>query len=134
MPKPELGPIAVGDQLLVIPTSYGNRRAVSKPIEATVTKAARVWIELRETNQVMSMARTWRLRRDTQHDGGNGNYHDRFVSAEQWSWEHRIREALKVLNDAKAAPDFGSWWRRDGDRLLALADFIAAYDAQHPIV
>jgi hypothetical protein len=129
MPRPALGKVAVGDRLLVIPTTY-NSRTRQEPVPATVTKAARVWIDLEEITD--GYARTWRLRLDTQHDGGNGNYHDRFVTPEQYAWEQRISGAWETLRVAKAAPDLGSPWRRDEERLLALADFIRTYDEQHP--
>ena len=131
MPKPTLGPVAVGDQLLVI--SAPSKWHPKQPTEVVVVKKGRIWIDLREVNQVASMARTWRMRLDTQNDGNTiGAGGDRFVTAEQQAWEQRIGDARAVLRDAKVSPDSASLWNRDEGRLLALADFIRAYDTEHP--
>jgi hypothetical protein len=127
MPKPELGPVAVGDRLLVIPATYNNR-IKREPVLAKATKVARVWVDLEEVTGA-TQPRTWRLRLDTQNDGGEGGYRDRFVTPDQYAWERQITEATAVLRAAKAHPDFGSPWAK-GDRLLALADFIRQYDEQ----
>ncbi len=127
MTKPPLGKIAVGDHLLVFEARYNSGRTLYPPIAAVVEKVGRVWVDLREANNVRSQARTWRLRLDTQHDGSKTNYHDRFVTAEQYAWEGRVSDARDVLREAKVTPDAGSPWKSD-DRLLALADFIRAHD------
>lgn len=130
MPKPELGPIAVSDKLIVIVPTYSSRRDDAK-VNVVVTKASRVWIELTEVEQVRSMARTWRMRRDTQNDG-NGRYGPRFVTPEQHDWEGRVHAAWKELTSAGINPTGSSLWRTDEDRFLALADFLRAYNAEHP--
>lgn len=125
MPKPPLGKVAVGDQLLVI-RSFSRFRD-NDPVPVTVTKAGRVWVELAPESGGMA----WRMRIDTQ-DGGSGyGYGDRFVTQEQYEWEQRVTAARNVLREARLIPDGASPWHRD-DRLLALAEFVRTYDEQHP--
>ena len=130
MPKPTLGPVAVGDRLLVIGRTYTGHD--KDPIEATATKIGRAWITLTETSQVRSMARTWRMRLDTQDDGTDGNYLDTFRTPEQHAWQVRTDTARRDLFDAGIMPSGGSPWGTDETRLLVLADFIRAYDTEHP--
>lgn len=134
MPRPALGKVAVGDELLVIEASYNNSRIQKLPITAVVEKAGRVWVDLVERDQVKSHRRTWRLRLDTQDTGSKYSHTDRFVTAEQHAWEQRTKAARKVLFEAGISFNtMQSWrWDRDEDRLLALAAFVADYDAEHP--
>lgn len=130
MPRPALGKVAVGDRLLVIPATYSNRMK-QEAVLAQVTKVARIWVDLEEVTDARR-ARTWRLRLDTQHDGANSGYHDRLLTPDQYTWEQEINAAHETLRSAKAAPDWDSPWRRDEERLLALATFIRTYDQEHP--
>lgn len=133
MPRPALGPVNVGDTLLVFEARYHRSKIPNPPIDATVVKVGRVWIDLEEANEVASFRRTWRLRLDTQDDGTKGSaYHDRFMTADQYAWQQKVSEARQVLDDAKIRLDFGSPWREDEDRLFALAEFVRAYDANRP--
>lgn len=133
MPRPALGPVRVGDTLLVFEARYYRSKTPNLPIEAEVTKVGRVWIELRAVHDVRSMAKTWRLRLDTQDDGTKGSaYHDQFMTPAQHAWQQKVSDARQVLDDAKIRLDFGSPWREDEDRLFALAEFVRAYDANHP--
>jgi hypothetical protein len=121
-------PVAVGDQLLVI-RPFSRYRS-NNPIEVVVTKAARVWIEMEEINQVPSQRRKWRMRRNMQNDGNGDRYHtDRFVTAEQYAHEQRVEAAETYLRrEAKACPDFASPWFQDKERLIALANFLRRHD------
>lgn len=131
MPRPALGPLTVGDHLTLIQAS--NRWRPTPNLDVEVVKKGRIWIDLREVNQVASMARTWRMRLDSQNDGNAvGAGGDRFVTAEQQAWEQRIGDARAVLREAKVIPDYASRWNHDEERQLALADFIRAYDADQP--
>lgn len=131
MPKPALGPVKVGDTLLVFLARYGRDRTPPAPIEATVAKVGRIWIELQDPDSTGRFGRTWRLRLDTQDDGSKGSaYHDRFVTAAQFAWEQRVAAARADVASLKL--DWTSPWLRNEDRLLALAAFVAAYDADHP--
>lgn len=130
MTKPDLGPVNVGDRLLVISKTYNGKD--KDPIETVVTKAARVWITLTETYQVRSMARTWRMRLDTQDTADGTNYRDAFRTPEQHAWHVRISEAWTALTAAGINPSYGSPWRTDEDRLLALGAFLRQYDTDHP--
>lgn len=127
MPKPELGKVAVGDRLLVIARRQAHRD--EDPVEAEVTKVARVWIEL----QAVGDRRTWRMRLDTRTDGSECGYPTRFATREQYAIEQRADAAEKYLRTVRACPDPGSPWFNDPDRLLALANFIRQYDGLDPI-
>lgn len=131
MPKPELGPVAVGDRLLVIIPKYNN--PYPEPIKADVTKVGRVWIEMEETEQPRSFKRAWRLRLDTQDNGTtSGRYGERFLTADQYAWEERIRLVDAALFDAGISLNNSTPWR-DGERRLALANFIREYDGLDPL-
>jgi hypothetical protein len=131
MPKPALGKVAVGDRLLLIIPKYNN--PYPEPVKADVTKVGRVWVEMEETEQVRSFKRTWRLRLDTQNDGtANGRYNERFVTAEQYAWDERVRLAGATLSDAGISLNNSTPWR-DDDRLLALANYIRQHDGLNPL-
>lgn len=72
------------------------------------------------------------MRRDTQNDGGQTGYAPRFVTPEQHAWEQRVDAARKALFDAGITVNWASDWNQDQDRFLALAAFVAGYDAEHP--
>jgi hypothetical protein len=126
MSKPELGKVAVGDQLLVI-RPFNRYRADNDPIPVAVTKVGRVWIEAAEANQVRSQARTWRMRLDTQNEGGQYSQQDRFVTAEQYAWEQRRNAADAYLREIDFMPGFKSPWRAE-DRRLDLANLLRRHD------
>jgi hypothetical protein len=92
--KPELGPVKAGDKVIVI---SGSRRGSHR--EAVVTKAARVWLDLVETDD-STYPMTWRMRRDTQTDGGKYGSPTRFVTPEQLAWEEAERLADDFLKEA----------------------------------
>lgn len=120
MAKPELGKVAVGDRLLVIRT---NNRIHREPIDAVVVKVGRAWISL----EAISGHSAWRMRLDTQDEAtGFGYGGDRFVTPAQHEWEQREAEAQRVLSDAMVSVYRGRWG--EGERLLALAEFIRTYD------
>jgi hypothetical protein len=124
MSKPELGDIAVGDKLIVIPCIRGryDRR---EPREVVVTKAARVWIEMKSTSDD-KYNYTWRMRRDTQDEGGQHSPAWRFATVEQKKWEDREREASRFLDEAGI--EFS--WKRSrykGDK-VTLANIIRKHE------
>jgi hypothetical protein len=129
--KPELGRVAVGDRLLVIVPRYSSPYPV--PTETDVTKVGRIWVEMEETGQARSFKRTWRLRLDTQ-DGGSSpsRFVERFVTAEQYAYEERLRTARAALFDAGISLNGNTPWR-DDERSLALANFIRQHDGLDPL-
>lgn len=129
MPRPELGKLAVGDQVLVIPGGFFRNKP--EPVLATVTKVARVWVEMKRSDGD-GWPKDWRFRLDTQHDGTDSNYRARFFTPEQYAWKEKIDEARETLRAAKIFPEYSSPWHTDEDRLTALADFVRAYNEQHP--
>lgn len=130
MPRPALGKVAVGDRLLVFPRSYSRRSGERGPVEAVVSKVGRVWVELTEVDSTGTTPAMWKLRMDTQRSDSGTNYNDRFVTPEQYAWEQKISEAQHVVSGLMI--ESRSLWMKDEDRLFALADFVRAYDAEHP--
>lgn len=122
--KPELGKVAIGDHLLVIPATYARRPP--EPVEAVVTKVARVWTELEEAAGE-GRKRTWRMRLDTQDEGGDSHYCARFRTREQHAWEQRLMAADTCLREAGVGLGHGKPWQ-EPDRRIALANMIRAYD------
>lgn len=130
MLKPELGKVAVGDRLLVIPASYG--RGALDPVEVVATKAGRVWVELAATDDVRSFARTWRMRLDTQNINSGYSSQDRFVTREQYAWEQRESAVHQYLIDIGIRPDRDSPWDSSDQRLI-LANLLRAHDGLDPL-
>ncbi|WP_035796383.1 beta barrel domain-containing protein [Kitasatospora mediocidica] len=126
MSKPELGKVAVDDQLIVI-RPFNRYRADNAPIPAAVTKVGRIWIELAQVNQVRSQSWTWRMRLDTQNEGAQHSQSDRFVTAEQYAWEQRVAEANAYLREVDLVPGFKSPWYAE-DRRLELANLLRRHD------
>lgn len=120
MSRPELGPLTVGQKVLVIEADHYRRK--SEPVPATVTKVARVWVTLTEIT-ARPHPREWRMRIDVQRE----NHRDysqldaRFVTPEQWAYEHRETEARAFLKEERITIEYGSPWR---DRAVELADLI----------
>jgi hypothetical protein len=117
--RPALGDVKVGDELLVLPTSYG--RSHLDPIPVRVTTAARVWLTMKPIDE--SRRREYRMRRDTQ-DTNNGYSHGgRFVTAEQYAWEQARNAAFKSLRGQGIELRTDSPWH---GREIELADIIRA--------
>jgi hypothetical protein len=125
MPKPELGPIAVGDHMLVIPATYSHKP--SEAIEAAITKADRVWIELEEVNPRPSRPRAWRMRRDTQDDGTDGIRRNRFLTHEQYAWHERRQAAYVYLMSTGIRLEGSSPWS-EPDRQVELANLLRRHE------
>jgi hypothetical protein len=123
MSRPELGTVSVGDRLLVIPARYG--RTPTEPIEVTVTKVARIWIDMAATDK--SAWPRYRLRRDTQHDGGESNYRTRFVTREQYAWEQRLRQVNEYLREAGVDLAWNKPWNTD-ERRIVLANLMRQHE------
>ena len=124
-PRPELGELKPGQQVMVYRSRNGmrNRSPEEYAIPAQVVKAARVWVEL-EAPEGALYRQTWRMRRDTQDEGTQySGSNDQFVTIEQHEWEETRRWALGFLRengiDIRRA---GTW---DG-REIELADIISA--------
>lgn len=131
MSKPELGRVAVGDRLLVIPARYG--RGQLEPRLAAVVKASRVWIDLEDVGDDRWRSQTWRLRLDTQDTGSGYSNRDRFVTTEQYAWEVRQSAVSIYLREQGITVEPGSPWRRDEDSLLTLANLLRQHDGLDPL-
>lgn len=121
--RPDLGPIAEGDKVIVRLLHYRN----STYVEATVTKAARVWLTITEnapdSHDEGFRAREWRMRRDTQNTGSDSGYGESFQTPEQREWERRSTEASNFLFDQGISLRHESPWNSDGQR-MRLADIL----------
>lgn len=119
--RPSLGDIKPGDPVIVTRRGYRTRTNV----EAHVTKTARVWITLQETNQVASLAKTWRMRRDTQNEGSGSATQDSFATPEQHAWDQCIDDADRYLREQGIEVRHSSDWY-PAHRRMQLADLIRA--------
>lgn len=120
MTRPQLGPLKPGDPVIVT----NPDRPRSEPMQAHVVKAARVWIDLRETDQVGSFARTWRMRRDTQNEAtGYGHGGQRFATPDQYDWDRRLADADAFLREQGIELRIGGAWR-EPHRRLQLAELL----------
>jgi hypothetical protein len=128
MPKPELGPVKVGDRLLVIPAGYG--RGPREPVPCAVTKVGRVWVELTEVTD--SRPRSWKLRLGTQDAGSGYSNRDRFVTPEQYAWEQRDSAVHQYLVDVGIRPDRDSPWD-SAERRIVLANLLRQHDGLPPL-
>ncbi len=120
MPMPELGPLSVGDEVVVITEpQFAGRRAR----RAVVAKAAPVWIDLKEVDGEGVYPRTWRMRRDTQDDAAEIGFPEVFRTPEQWKWEQRDIEAAEYLQEQGVELAYRSPWI---GRRAELADALRA--------
>lgn len=104
--------LKVGDTVIVVDRSSGRE---GQTYRATVEKAARVWLTLimvPDTKNGERYLRTWRLRRDTQGEGGTVYGHPTcFYTLEQWAAREAETDARKVLSAAGISVDYGSPFR-----------------------
>lgn len=131
MSRPELGPLAEGDEVIVVLRRPHGRVRRAELIPARVVKAARVWIEIdsldgQDTERAGWMPkRTWRMRRDTQNEGHDSYYQARFVTPAQHEYEQREQAARDLLNELGIELRSNSPWCPI-DRRMQLADLIRA--------
>jgi hypothetical protein len=114
--------VKVGDRVIV--TQWGH----GPPVEATVTKAARVWLEITESDGSKRYPTTWRMRRDTQQENvtdrtpGAGTYQAQFYTPEQWAEKRRVTEARDLLVSLSITVP----WEWPDERRVKLADVLHA--------
>jgi hypothetical protein len=119
--RPALGTLKVGDPVLLIEPSY-RRSTDDRYIPATVVKIARVWVAIQpEPNEGYARAER-RMRLDTQDDGSNSNYRERFVTPEQRAYDERMTAARQTLTNVGIRFDYHSPFWRDDAATLALAE------------
>ncbi len=114
MSRPELGAVAVGDEVFV---REGGHRGSARP--ATIAKVGRVWLTLKSTES----GREWRMRRDRQTTGSGVGYETSFCTPDQLAYDRQASAASAFLQGQGISVNFGSpWW--DSDGRIALADLI----------
>lgn len=111
MKRPDLGKLAVGDEVFVI--------IRGQHIPARVAKVGRVWVDLDEIDDRFRYPRSWRMRQDTQADGSG--YGSRFVTPAQHDWEARHDAAEKYLEEQGIAFRYGSPWDTSERRIMLAA-------------
>jgi hypothetical protein len=124
MPRPELGKLTVGDQVIVIQPIH---RGAPHMYDATVTKVARVWIDLVEVTD-RTYPRVWRMRMNNQTDGGTTGIPTRFVTAEQYAWEQREKQARDYLREIRVEVWRGPW---NNDQ-VTFANLIRTHEGLEP--
>lgn len=90
MSRPELGPIAVGDEVFVR-RHHGRSWDV---IPATIVKIGRTWVTLRAADRPQE----WRMRIDKQTTGGTTNYEPIFLTPAQLAYDKELAAARKLLD------------------------------------
>lgn len=138
MPATEVGQldIKVGDTLIVEPcANFSPRGRKPEPVEVTVTKAARVWVEMTKTGEEPNFGNTWRMRRDTQ-DSGDRKYsqhNSHFYSVEQFEERQLVAGCRQILKDAKVDFDWRSPLYGNNEFLVALASFVKKWRSDHEV-
>ncbi|GAA1977279.1 hypothetical protein [Kitasatospora viridis] len=121
MPRPELGPIAVGDPVIV---TINNLQGAVDLVSATITKINPVWLVITQTSPSGRRAREWRMRRDSQRErDGLDPYEDQFATPAQHNWDRRLAFATTHLAAQGIELQATSPWN-DPDRRILLADLI----------
>lgn len=129
MPRPALGPIAVGDQVVV--TDHGYRTSVT--IHCAVTKVGRIWVDLEEADPSdPKWPRRYRLRLDTQDTGSQYSTRDYFRTLDRQAWDNQARAADQYLRQQGIEFTSGSRWRSE-ERRLTLANLLRAHDGLDPL-
>lgn len=95
--------LVVGDEVMLFAGYGGYRR---EPRKGTVTKAARVWLEI--TPEGSGVA--YRYRRDNQTDGSNYNSRSYFRTLDQYAQDQARDAAEGWLREQRIRIDFGSTW------------------------
>lgn len=127
--RPKLGTVTVGQTVIV----RSQRGRVTGWIRSTVVKVGRIWIDVEPQDGESYLSRyEVRFRMDTQNAAQNA--YARFVTEAQYIWDLESEAAREVLRNAQidTTPGYMDHPWNSGDRLLALAAFVAGYDADHP--
>lgn len=125
-PRPELGTLTVGQQVMVRRSSSDmrGRSADQRYIPARVTKVARVWVTLEATTH--PHRGIWRMRLDTQDEGTQySGFNASFVTLDQHAWDETATWAVATLWDHGINLHSDSPWR---GREIELADLLAKVD------
>lgn len=116
--------VKVGDEVFVRPASYG-RGSARNLIPARVTKVARVWLEIERMDDTPLVKATWRMRRDTQSEGGGYSIDARFVTPEQAEQEKQLNVADATLKAHGIDIRYESPWRSPSRRIALAAAILA---------
>lgn len=120
--RPQLGRPKPGDPVIVTVNSYRQTRHV----DAKITKVGRTWIEMAETDNVRSQAKTWRMHMESQYETAGPNPRgDSFATPEQHAWDEQRAAADRYLRDQGITLDSGSPWRTP-ERWFRLAEILRA--------
>lgn len=115
--------VKVGEKVMVNPgaSSYGGRRR--EPIEAVVTRAARVWLTIESSRYV------WRMRRDTQRESSssiNAMHQARFLTLEQYAVVRARAAAFAALAEHGIRLKLDSPWRGHEEELVSILQSAAS--------
>ncbi len=123
--KPPLGELKVGDTVWVRRSPNDMRRRTEDEawIEVEITKASRVWIEMRKPGVNDWSIYTYRMRRDTQNEGSqySGN-NASFWTKEQKQWRVDSVKADRFLKEQGIEIRYGSSWSA-----IELAEVLASH-------
>lgn len=116
---PEIAALKEGDEVMVI--KGGGRRSTTS--HARIVKAARIWLDIKEdVNLGGDYSRVWRMRRDTQYEGGEGNYLSYFLTPAQYVQRQRVEAARKTIDACGIQVAYSKKWHDDPEKLIAVAE------------
>jgi hypothetical protein len=119
---PEIASLKLGDEVIVIEAKLYTR-AGQVGCKARIVKAARIWLDIKEDlNLGGGYSRVWRMRRDTQYEGGEGNYLSYFLTPAQYVQQRRAEAARKTIDACGIQIAYGEKWQDDPKKLIALAE------------
>lgn len=125
MTEPVSTPVRTGDRLLVFEPRRGSSR---EPIEVEVTKAPPVWLEMTEVQAREGFRpRTWKLRRDTQDDGGESHSRTHFLTPEQYAQRQRRAAVNAYLAAVGIRTERDKPWN-DEERRVVLANLLREHE------
>jgi hypothetical protein len=117
--RPELGPLAVGDEMVV--REGGTKRYY----RARVAKVARIWIELEGCDGEHLPWYLSRFRRDDQTTGKTAGYVNEFYTPEQRAWDLRRAAAETYLQEINVEVWQSRRWKND---IVTLANLIREHE------
>jgi hypothetical protein len=126
MPRPELGPVAVGDELIVID---GVRRGEVRTILAEVVKVGPVWVTLEPVGGGYLPSRG-RFRVKDQREENTAGYRASFCTPEQKAWDDREHAADQYLREERIETHNSRRWSADK---VTLANLIREHEGLDPL-
>lgn len=124
--RPELGPVAVGDEVIV---THGDRHRSVKETPAVVVTVGRVWVTLEAVGGGY-LPSHGRFRIGDQLEEGTTGYRASFATPEQHAWSKRQSAAREYLRENRIEVHGSQRW---ADDLVTLANLIREHEGLGPL-